>query len=96
MIRKVVRFINVPRYVTCHVMGKEHTTRHHRIAGTITIFIGAILIKLSLITGNGFIHFFGEIIGWSMHAVGMAPFIEERLEKKLEMVEELTKKEEPT
>ncbi len=72
--KKLIECINLPKHITNHVCGEQHTITHRRIVGFIVFMFGYALthaggglIVVQVITDN---------VGLYLHAAGLIPFIE--------------------
>lgn len=82
----LIHKIDVSKHIAHHIAGKDHTVVHRRITGGIIMALGVGLVKLSLMSPIPIIHFFGDLVGFAIHGIGLIPFIKgiEEPEKKTE------------
>lgn len=76
MIKDAIHIINIPKHITSHIMGKDHTVTHRRMTGGVIMLVGIALVKLSGLLDSFFIHYVADVVGYSMHGLGLVPFIE--------------------
>lgn len=68
---------NIPKKVCNHVLGKDHSHTHRKIVGFVCIAIGILIGKTFFVhVGQPAIEYCAELIGFSLHGVGLTPFIE--------------------
>jgi len=75
--KKCMRFldcINIAKHVTNHLVGKDHTAKHQKIAGAVIMVIGVAIGKLSLLIDAHMVHYIGDVIGYAIHGIGLIPF----------------------
>lgn len=73
-ISRIVHKIDVSRHISNHLVGHNHTHVHRKIVGIFIIIIGYTIMKIVLIVDYMFIHILGELIGISIHGIGLIPF----------------------
>ena len=86
--KKLIEKINFSKKITCHLLGEEHTKWHRRCTGIIIMIFGVCVAKGSVILGTT-LHIAGDVIGYSLHGVGLIPWVE-KMEKKSVLGEQPT------
>lgn len=72
-------FMNIPKHVSNHLCGQNHSIAHRRIVGVVVIVFGVIIAKAG---GELFVlHVVFDAFGYALHGIGLIPFIE-AIEKK--------------
>lgn len=71
-----IRFINLPKELCHHTLGKEHTHTHRMLAGTIVMVIGVAIAKSAHYFDATILQFSLDMVGYAVHGLGAAPFIE--------------------
>lgn len=75
----VLDYTNLPKHVSNHLCGQNHSIAHRRIVGVIVIVFGVVISKAG---GELFIlHVVFDAFGYALHGIGLIPFIE-AIEKK--------------
>lgn len=68
--------INIMHPICNAVFGKGHTLAQRLIVGTLVALIGVGVAKWSGHSTNAVVGHLGDMVGYGMHALGLAPFIE--------------------
>lgn len=72
-------YINIPKHISNHLCGENHSIAHRRIAGGVIIILGVVVAKVG---GEGIIlHIVFDAFGYALHGIGLIPFVE-AIEKK--------------
>lgn len=71
--QKLFDRLNLAHHIAAHLVGEEHTPKHHRIIGIGIMVIGVILAKLSHVLPP-LLHILTDLIGYSLHGIGLMPF----------------------
>lgn len=66
---------NVPRIISYHLFGKDHTSRHRKFTGVTLMIFGVALSKQSFFESH-LIHGLADLVGYAIHGLGLTPFIE--------------------
>lgn len=72
--KKVIECLNLPKQITNHVCGNNHSIAHRRTVGFIVFMGGYALTHMS--GGIIFIQIITDNVGLYLHAAGLIPFIE--------------------
>lgn len=73
--QKIIHLLNIPYHIANHVVGEHHSQNHRRIAGIFVMAIGVSLAHACQHIGNLFISLTGDLIGYSIHATGILPYL---------------------
>ena len=76
-----LRHIDLARMICNHLVGDSHTKVHRFSAGVIIMAVGVTVTKVVLMVESGFIHAFGDLIGYAIHGIGAIPFVEHLIQK---------------
>lgn len=68
-------YFNIPKHISTHLFGENHTTRHHKIVGAALMSIGVGIAMLNTLIEVRMIHFTADLVGYALHGVGLTPFI---------------------
>jgi hypothetical protein len=71
---KFIDFCNLPKHICCHLFGDEHPHSHRVVVGFIVIICGMGVAHAEI--GPHFLRFTEELIGYTMHGLGLHQFIE--------------------
>jgi hypothetical protein len=72
--KKLIDFANLPKHITNHVCGEQHSIAHRRIVGFVVFMIGYTLTHAG---GSIFIiQIITDNVDLYLHAAGLIPFIE--------------------
>lgn len=71
--------VNLSKHLASHIVGENHTPKHRRIAGFFIAVFGLSLAEYSSHLGI-VIKMVGDLIGFSLHAIGAIPYLND-LEK---------------
>lgn len=74
---KFLDCINLSKYINNHLVGKDHTIRHQKIAGIAIMLTGVAIGKLSLLIDAHLIHYIGDVVGYGIHGIGLIPFVKD-------------------
>lgn len=85
--------VNLSRYLSDKVCGESHTNKQRKIAGVIIMCVGVGFTKLLTLISWETVHFLGEIIGYSLHGIGLIPFVH-TIEKHKEFIQKCKDEEE--
>jgi hypothetical protein len=67
---------DVPKAVRSHLLGAHHTARHRYITGGIIMIVGVSMVKLiSPMISSHIVHIFLDVVGYSLHGIGLIPMI---------------------
>jgi len=70
----IANALNLPKHVSNHLFGKDHSKRHRVIVG---LTIAALGVALSHVHAEStIVGFMAEFVGFSLHGVGLTPIIE--------------------
>jgi hypothetical protein len=72
--KKIIDLVNLPKHITAHVCGPQHSVTHRRFVGFIVFMIGYSLTHMS--GGIFAVQVITDNIGLYLHAAGLIPFIE--------------------
>lgn len=70
-----LHYINIPRHLANHVIGKQHTKYHRYTAGVIVMAIGVTVAHSFSHVGNTLVALMGDLVGYSIHGTGLIPFL---------------------
>ena len=76
-LKQCLGYLNFPRQLCHHAFDPRYSHRHRMLAGIILMFLGVGIAK-----SHVFIHgaeFLLDLIGYAVHGIGAAPFIERLL-----------------
>lgn len=73
-ISRLIHKMDVSRYATNHLIGKDHTIAHRRVAGVIIMFFGVTIVKVTTHIPVDIVHWLGDIVGYGIHGIGLIPF----------------------
>lgn len=74
--QRCVRFLNVPKLVARQLAGPEHKPSHHMGVGFVFMVTGVTLASAGSYVAFPGGHVLLDLIGWSIHALGFAPYLE--------------------
>jgi hypothetical protein len=74
-IKNALNKINLSRHILNHLVGKNHTNTHRKIAGAFIMAFGVAFIKVFSIIHIEALQFCAEIIGAGIHGIGLLPFV---------------------
>lgn len=82
-INRLVRALNLPRWICHHMVGEQHTCKHRLAVGMVVIFAG---VGIAFVGGH-FHHnlplaLFLDAVGYLVHGIGALPFVELVLAEK--------------
>lgn len=80
---QIVDYVNLPKHISRHLFGRNHTGLHRRFVGFVLAFLGVNIA--TLFHEYWLLHVFMDLFGYTIHGSGIIPFIEyyqeqERLE----------------
>jgi len=75
MFSKFCLCLNLTKHLARHIGGPNHTDKHHKISGAIVMATGVGLVKLASLSDLFLLHYFAEMVGFAIHAIGVVPFI---------------------
>jgi len=80
----MIRFIDLPRHLCQHAVGKHHTLGHRLIAGSIIMVAGVSTAKAGVLVPMAphLFHFSLDVVGYALHGLGCIPFIEYLMEEE--------------
>jgi hypothetical protein len=70
----ILRDLDISKYLAHHLVGSHHTNVHRKAIGVCLILIGTIIAEIHLIDVT-VIEVVQEAFGFSLHGVGLIPFI---------------------
>lgn len=71
-----MRCYNLPKAICRHLVGKEHDTHHHMLAGVFVMVVGVAIAKSVEFFHFPGAHFALDLVGYGVHGLGLTPFIE--------------------
>lgn len=82
--RKFLNFFNVPKRLTEFLLGEDHSVAHRMTAGVVVMAAGVLVAKAGADVHVFFVHYLADGVGYAVHGLGAAPFIEWLLAKPKE------------
>lgn len=76
MNKRILNACNVPKKLCKSLLGEKEKPIHRMIIGLLFMAIGVSIAKFCADSGNTFVGFFGDIIGYGIHGTGLVPFID--------------------
>lgn len=74
---KVPAILELPKRICIHLIGKDHKTGHQVLVGAIFMIVGVVITKWATIYfSSEIIKCAGDIVGYSIHGIGLTPIIE--------------------
>lgn len=73
---KILRYINVPRLMAVHVMGKNHNEGHHMVAGVVVMVVGVMIAKSAEHLQYEVLKYLADMVGYAIHGIGLTPYVE--------------------
>lgn len=70
-------YINVPKIICEHVLGKKHSKLHRRGCGFMIMIIGVCIADLLGAHSGHYGSVMCNLVGYGLHGAGLLPFIEE-------------------
>lgn len=75
-----LNYLNAPKSICNHIIGKDHSMGHQMIVGGLIMICGVTLVKGAMMIESTIVHLLGDVVGYFIHGVGAIPFIK-HLEK---------------
>lgn len=74
---------NLPRIISYHLFGKNHTSTHRKGTGVLLMIIGVAISKQPFFEAY-IIHGIADLVGYAIHGLGLTPFVEstEKIQKE--------------
>lgn len=74
IIECISNYGNIPKHISNHLCGENHSIAHRRTVGVFVILLGVVVAKCG---GEFFIvHIVFDAFGYALHGIGLIPFIE--------------------
>ncbi len=73
--------INLPKKIASHLFGEHHGHRHKMFVGVIVGYVGVLIAHSAHLFPLMIIQLFVDLVGYGIHGIGAAPFIEYGIEK---------------
>lgn len=74
--KPILQRLDLSKLIAHHVVGHDHTKVHRRTVGFIIAVLGVGLVFLAKeFSTSPLAHFFGDLFGYFLHAVGAIPFL---------------------
>jgi len=73
---KVIRYVNLPRFICTHVVGEKHSHKHRMSVGFVLMVIGVGTAKSFAEIHIFGLDFVGDVIGYFLHGVGAVPYVD--------------------
>jgi hypothetical protein len=67
--------LNLSKWIASHLIGKNHSIIHRQITGIAIMIFGVGLAKLFGELSIDYVRFFGDILGYGLHGIGLIPFV---------------------
>lgn len=74
-------YVNLPRIICQHMLGKDHKVHHRMTAGVTLMFIGVMIAQGGHLVEIVVIKATIDLIGYSFHGLGLVPFLEWLMEQ---------------
>ena len=78
--RKHMSYINLPRIICQHMLGKDHKAHHRMAAGASIMVTGIMIAQCGHLVEVVIFKATLDLIGYSFHGLGIVPFLEWLLE----------------
>lgn len=78
-----LRKVNLVRPLCNKLIGKDHEFHHRAVGGIAIMIVGVLVAKYTGHTGIESINVIGETVGFSLHDIGLSPFLESLLEEEV-------------
>lgn len=72
---KIISYINLPKKMSHHLFGEDHTNLHRKLSGAVVMIIGVAFVTLMHTFESVFIHLISDIVGYALHGIGLIPYI---------------------
>lgn len=72
--------LKFPQWLCHATIGREHKTHHRMIAGVVVMAVGVSIAKASGQFESHWVHYVLDGLGYGIHGIGLAPFIESWVE----------------
>lgn len=72
----VHEIVNLPKATCEHLLNENHNLMHRIFVGTIIIFFGVGITKVTLMSPSLFAHVFGDALGYLLHGIGSVPYVQ--------------------
>lgn len=79
-LKKFLRKINIIHHTCDGLIGKRHKFLHRACVGIVVMVVGVIIVKTLGHSANMLIAACGDLVGLSLHGIGLIPFVEALLE----------------
>lgn len=76
-----VRNLNVPRHLCAHALGENHTIPHRMCVGLVIMVCGVMIAKAAHVFEYYALQVVVDTLGYSVHGLGLTPFLEHLLVK---------------
>lgn len=70
----IFNFLNLPKHICTHLLGKDHSHIHRMSVGVVVMSAGVGISKL--FADIYVLHFICDMCGYGIHAMGTMPFLE--------------------
>lgn len=77
----MIRFIDLPRAICHHAIGRDHTLSHRMVAGGVIMAIGVSIAQAAGYFEMHLMHYVLDLCGYAVHGLGCVPYIEYLLEE---------------
>lgn len=74
-INKLIKCIDISRYISNHLVGENHSLTHRKITGVFVMITGVLITKAVITIPDMTIHVVGDIVGYAIHGIGLIPFV---------------------
>jgi cyanate permease len=68
--------VNLPRALAVHVVGKNHSEKHHLMFGFLFMVAGVLIGKAGGLYDFLLFHLLAEAVGAAVHGVGLIPYLD--------------------
>lgn len=73
--KNFIKKVDLARYVSNHLSGKNHTIKHRRTVGTFIILLGAAIMRTATHIHMQALEILIDAAGGVFHAIGAIPFV---------------------
>jgi hypothetical protein len=80
-LKNAISKANIAKHLCKHLLGKDHDTIHHMVVGGGVMVIGVLIAKQGGHMEAAVFHIGLDVIGYSLHGLGLTPYIEWALEQ---------------
>ena len=79
-LKNFLRKINIIRHTCDGLVGKKHKFFHRACIGIVVMVVGVVIVKTIGHSANILVSACGDLVGLSLHGIGLIPFVEALLE----------------